>query len=212
MSLLLFGIIASEYSNCVDADLRQIESEGLTALVKVSDAELSRKSSAVMAFGDQIMRIHQQTTLIPVRYGSVLADEQEIIKHLTDHSAQYHTLLTKLDDCEEVGIRMTLIDSDKQADAPKASGQAYLLARKHVYSVPAVAAQQEIRINQTLAGLYREHRATLSVFNGQRSYLLSYLVPRATLRQFNQGYFDLAASMGTNVTLSGPWPPYNFSE
>ncbi|MFQ3171753.1 MAG: hypothetical protein ACI9DG_001790 [Oleispira sp.] len=214
MSLLLFGIIASEYSNPIDADLRQIQSEGLTALVKANDTELSRESSAVMAYGDQIMRIHQQTTLIPVRYGSLLADEQEVIKHLTDHSAHYHTLLAKLDDCEEVGIRMTLIDSDSDnaTNAQQASGQAYLLARKHVYSVPELAAQQEALINHTLAGLYREHRASLSLFNGQRTYLLSYLVPRATLMQFKEGYIDLVAGMGANVTLSGPWPPYNFSE
>jgi hypothetical protein len=212
MSLLLFGIIGGEYSGPIEADLRRIDSEGLTALVKVSDAELNRESSAVMAYGDQIMRIHQQTTLIPVRYGSLLANEQEVIKHLTDHAAHYHTLLAKLDDCEEVGIRMTLPDSDNEADAPKASGQAYLLARKHVYSVPELAAQQETLINYTLTGLYREYRATLSLFNGQRTYLLSYLVPRATLMQFKAGYIDLAASMDGNVTLSGPWPPYNFSE
>jgi hypothetical protein len=212
MSLLLFGIIAGEYSIPIDADLRGIQSEGLTALVKVNDAELNRESSAVMAYGDQIMRIHQQTTLIPVRYGSLLANEQEVIKHLTDHAAHYHTLLAKLDDCEEVGIRMTLPDSDNEVDVPKASGQAYLLARKHVYSVPELAAQQETLINHSLTGLYREHRATLGLFNGQRTYLLSYLVPRAMLVQFKAGYFDLAASMGDNVTLSGPWPPYNFSE
>jgi hypothetical protein len=211
MSLLLFGIIAGEYSSPIDTDIRRIQSERLTALVKVSDAELNRDSSAVMAYGDQIMRIHQQTTLIPVRYGTLLADEQEVIKHLTDHSAHYHILLSKLDDCEEVGIRMTLIDSDNEADAPQTSGQAYLMARKHVYSVPEFAAHQETVINNTLAGLFREHRATLSLFNGQRTYLLSYLVPRVTLMQFKARYFDLAESLGENITLSGPWPPYNFS-
>jgi hypothetical protein len=212
MSLLLFGIIAGENLNPIDSDLRRIQSEGLTALVKVSDAELNRESSAVIAYGDQIMRIHQQTTLIPARYGSLLADEQEVTKHLINHAAHYHTLLAKLDDCEEVGIRMTLPESENEADAPQASGQAYLLARKNVYSVPELAAQQETLINHTLAGLYRDHRATLSLFNGQRTYLLSYLVPRATLIQFKTGYFDLAASLGGNATLSGPWPPYNFSE
>jgi hypothetical protein len=217
MSLLLFGIISGDHSSSIDADLRLVQSEGLVALVKASDTELSRESSSIIAYGDQIMRVHQQTTMIPVRYGSLLADEQEVVKHLTDHSAHYHTLLAKLDDCEEVGIRMTLIDSDSDSDsdndndALQASGHAYLKARKHVYSVPELAAQQETLINHTLAGLYREHRATLSLFNGQRTYLLSYLVPRATLMQFKAGYFDLSASMGANVTLSGPWPPYNFS-
>jgi|TARA_B110000503_G_scaffold38105_1_gene62539 hypothetical protein len=212
MSILLFGITAGEYSSLIDPDLRTIQSEGLTALVKVNDAELSRESSAVIAYGDQIMRIHQQTTLVPVRYGSLLADEQEVIKHLKDHAAHYHTLLAKLDGCEEIGIRMTLQDSDHQANVPQTSGQAYLLARKNIYSVPELAVHQETQINQRLSGLYREHRAALSVFNGQRTYLLSYLVPRSTLSEFKVEFFELAAGMDANVSLSGPWPAYNFSE
>ena len=212
MSLLLFGIIAGECSSRVDADLRLIQFEGLAALVKVTHTELSRESTAVMEYGDQIMRIHQKTTLIPVRYGSLLADEQEVIKHLKDHASHYHALLAKLVDCEEFGIRIMLMDNDNTAVAAQTSGQAYLLARKNVYSVPEWATQQETLINHTLAGLYRERQTALSVFNGQRSYLLSYLVPRATLMRFKMDYANLAASMGTHVTLSGPWPPYNFAE
>jgi len=212
MSLLLFGIITGEHPITIDADLRLIQSEGLAALVRASDTELSRESSAVLEYGDKIMQIHQQTTLIPMRYGSLLADEKAVIKNLQDENAHYHSILAKLADCEEMGVRITLKNSEDETGAPQSSGQAYLLARKSIYSVPELAVQQEALINSVLAGFYQEQRATLSVFNGQRTYLLSYLVPRATLKQFKLGYFDLATSLGESVTVSGPWPPYNFVE
>lgn len=210
MSLLLFGIITGQSTITLDADLRLIQSERLAALVTTNDAELSRESAAVMEYGDKIMRIHQQTTLIPMRYGSLLADEDDVIKHLKDHADHYHALLLKLSDCEEVGIRITLKNREDETVAPQSSGQAYLLARKSIYSVSELATQQETLINNALAGLYREQRAMLSVFNGQRTYLLSYLVPRATLESFKSEYSKLTISAGEQVILSGPWPPYNF--
>ena len=210
MSLLLFGIITGQSTITLDADLRLIQSERLAALVTTNDAELSRESAAVMEYGDKIMRIHQQTTLIPMRYGSLLADEDDVIKHLKDHADHYHALLLKLSDCEEVGIRITLKNREDETVAPQSSGQAYLLARKSIYSVSELATQQETLINNALAGLYREQRAMLSVFNGQRTYLLSYLVPRATLESFKVGYSNLSISEAEHFIFSGPWPPYNF--
>jgi cytochrome P450 len=210
MSLLLFGIITGKSKITLEADLRLIKSEGLAALVTASDTKLSRESAAVMEYGDKIMRIHQQATLIPMRYGSLLADENDVIKHLKDHAVHYDALLLKLSDCEEVGIRITLKNSEDETVARLSSGQAYLLARKSIYSVSELATQQETLINSALEGLYREQRAMLSVFNGQRTYLLSYLVPRAKLEAFKAGYSNLNISEDEYVIFSGPWPPYNF--
>jgi hypothetical protein len=209
MSLLLFGIIRGKTTITLDADLRLIKSEGLAALVTASDTKLSWESAAVLEYGDKILQIHQQTTLIPMRYGSLLADEHDVIKHLKDHAVHYDALLLKLSDCEEVGIRITLKSEDETV-ARLSSGQAYLLARKSIYSVSELATQQETLINSALAGLYREQRAMLSVFNGQRTYLLSYLVPRATLESFKVGYSNLSISEAEHFIFSGPWPPYNF--
>ena len=210
MSLLIFGIIRGKSTITLEADLRLIQFEGLAALVTASDTKVSWESAAVLEYGDKILQIHQQTTLIPMRYGSLLADENDVIKHLKDHAVHYDALLLKLSDCEEVGIRITLKNSEDETVARLSSGQSYLLARKSIYSVSALATQQETLINSALAGLYREQRAIISVFNGQRTYLLSYLVPRATLELFKTGYSNLSISEDQHVIFSGPWPPYNF--
>ncbi len=215
MSLLLYGIIADDDAPLViEPTMRLIKAAGLAAIVTFCEAEISREPALVLAFGDQVMRIHQQTTVIPMRYGSVLVDEGEVINHLHEQQARYQTRLAELDNCEEMGIRITLdltADNDVITKPLHASGHNYLLARKRAYAIPEQAEQQTLLINKALAGLYRQHCAALSVFNGQHTYLLSYLVPRTGLPEFRERFNALAASITDPGFISGPWPPYNFT-
>lgn len=215
MSLLLYGIIADDDELLVvDPTMRLIKAAGLAAIFTVCEAEISREPALVLAFGDQVMRIHQQTTVIPMRYGSVLADEDTVIQHLHEYKVRYQVRLAELDNCEEMGIRITLdlTAEDEVITKPlPVSGHNYLLARKRAYAIPEQAEQQAILINKALAGLYRQHCADLSVFNGQYTYLLSYLVPRIKLPEFCERFNTLAESITDLGFISGPWSPYNFA-
>ena len=207
MSLLLYGIVFEDAQLDTEPDMQLISAAGLAAVVKANDTEISREPAVIIAYGEQINHIHQQTTLIPIRYGSELANENEVIQHLTSNALHYQTRLAELVDCEEMGIRLP-IDSfeDNQATKPL-SGYDYLLARKRVYAVPEQTEQQASILNNALAGLYRQQCAELSVFNGRRTYLLSYLVLRTELPIFREKLRDIIDSS----FISGPWPPYNFT-
>ncbi len=215
MSLLLYGIIADDDTPLViESTMRLIKAKGLAAIVTVCESEISREPALVLAFGDQVMHIHQQTTVIPMRYGSVLVDEGEVINHLHEHQVHYQKRLAELDNCEEMGVRITLdltAENDVITKPLQVSGYSYLLARKRAYAIPEKAEQQAILINNALAGLYRQHCAALSVFNGQDTYLLSYLVPRTGLPEFRERLNALAESITDPGFISGPWPPYNFA-
>jgi hypothetical protein len=212
-ALLLYGIVTEDAQIIIEPTMQLIKAAGLAAIVKASETEISREPAIVLAFGEQVMRIHQQTTLIPMRYGSVLVDEDTVIQHLLDHEARYQTRLAELDNCEEMGIRLSLgLATDDAITTPQhVSGHNYLLARKRAYAIPEHAEQQATLLNDALAGLYRQHCAAISVFNGQRTYLLSYLVPRTELPAFRDRLNTLADSMADLGFISGPWPPYNFA-
>jgi hypothetical protein len=207
MSLLLYGIIFENAPLAIDSELQIINAAGLAAIVKNNICEISREPAVIIAYGEQIKHIHQQTTLIPIRYGSELATEQEVIAYLTSHAEHYQTRLKELIDCEEMGIRLPIDSTEDNQTSKPISGYDYLLARKRVYAIPEQVEQQATLINNALAGLYRQHCAELSVFNGQRTYLLSYLVPRAELSFFRERLIVLIDQR----FISGPWPPYNFS-
>lgn len=209
MSLLLYGIIAESASPVLAPELQVIKASGLAAIVEPCAMQISRESATVLAYGDKIMQVHQQTTLIPIRYGSQLSDEAAVIAHLLAQQQNYRKRLEILDDGEEMGIRLLLDNADNNSLVPTHSktGHDYLLARKKAYAIPEKAEQQGDFLNKSLAGLYRQHCAELCFFNGQRSYLLSYLVTRTNLSAF----CHLANTLKENAIISGPWPPYSFA-
>lgn len=211
-ALLLYGIIAEDAQLAAEPEMQLIKAAKLAAIVKPSEPEISHESAVVLAFGEQVMRIHQQTALIPMRYGSVLADEYAVTQHLLNHEEGYRTRLVELADCEEMGIRLPLdLATDNVVTTPQISGYNYLLRRKRAYAVPEHVEQQATLLNNALTGLYRQHCAAISVFNGQRTYLLSYLVPRTELQAFRDKLNALADSITDIGFISGPWPPYNFA-
>lgn len=211
MSLLLYGIVAESLTLTLAPELQVISTNGLNAIVQACESELSREAESVLAYGTHIMLIHQQTTLIPVRYGSVLANQAAVMEHLARNSVAYHSRLAVLEDCEEMGIRLPLPAENETASSNISSGYDYLLARKRAYAVSEAALQQSDLLNNALAGLYREQRAELSVFNGQRTYLLSYLVPRCHLVAFKTRLAQLNDELIDKGFISGPWPLYNFA-
>ncbi|MDD5271148.1 MAG: GvpL/GvpF family gas vesicle protein [Methylovulum sp.] len=216
MSVMLYGIVAAEARLVLGSELHGVKAAGLTAIVSTVAAEISREAAAVLAYGEQVQHIHQQTTLIPTRYGNVLADGPAVAAHLHAHEVRYRAQLAELENCEEMGIRLVLDTmADESAGAVSTrhmSGHDYLLARKRAYSIPEPARQHADLLNTALAGLYRQHRAELSLFNGQRTYLLSYLVPRTGLALFCQRLDVFSAGLtGNNASISGPWPLYNFA-
>lgn len=212
MNLLLYGIVAGNARLAAVPEVGLIKAAGLAVIAKASETEISQEPALVLAFGEQVMRIHQQTTVIPMRYGSVLAGEEAVTRHLLDHAAHYQKQLATLVNCEEMGVRLSLgAAEDTTVTTKPVSGYGYLQARKRAYAVPEHAEQQATLLNNALAGLYRQHCAAISVFNGQRTYLLSYLVPRTDLQAFCDKLNVLAGSLTGIGSISGPWPPYNFA-
>lgn len=216
MSFLLYGIVANTAQFTLAAELQLIKTHRLAAVVAPCGTTISREPDKVLAYGKHIAHIHQQTTLIPVRYGSVLSDASAVITHLQSQQAHYSNRLMLLHDCEEMGIRIVL-DAQATSDSstnpvprPPESGHAYLLARKQAYAIPEQATQQAALLNHSLAGLYRQQQEELSLFNGQHTYLLSYLVARTELATFCRQFYRLADDI-KNSFISGPWPPYHFA-
>lgn len=212
MSLLLYGIVMEDSQLDIDPNMQLVKEGALVAIVTICEDEVSREPSIVLAFGEQVMQIHQQTTVIPMRYGSVLKNKDAVRQHLLEHQIHYQSCLIELNDCEELGIRLSLellTDHVVSLQQP-VSGHRYLQERKRVYEVPVCIEQQAEKINNVLIGLYRQHNVTFSVFNGRQTYLLSYLVPRSELDIFRQRLHELRNVIGDIGSMSGPWPPYNF--
>lgn len=212
MSFLLYGIVADgKPAKTPDESLVYIQGGGLFAVVAAS-GHISQDVESVLAFGKVVECIHRHTTIIPIRYGTLLPDADAVASHLSVMADDYRGRLAELAGCEEMGIRLPLPKPACPAKPapPTASGRDYLQSLKRKYSATEQAEHQAAALNLALAGLYRKQRGETGLFNGEPMYLLSYLVPRDKLPVFRERLDALADSGHFQGTVSGPWPPYNF--
>ena len=213
MNLLLYGIVA-ENALPVDFDesLLLIHAEGMAAVTACCE-QADQDVETVLAFGNVVGRIHQHTTIIPIRYGSLLPDEAAVIEHLTEKAAHYRQRLFELQGCEEMGIRLPMaMPEPNPPPNPKAiSGHDYLRAIKRKYSATEQAEKEAAELDMALAGLFNKRCGETGLFAGQHTYLVSYLVPRDRLDAFRAKLDGLFETGNHKGIISGPWPPYNFA-
>ncbi|MFM8443014.1 MAG: GvpL/GvpF family gas vesicle protein [Methylococcus sp.] len=213
MSLLLYGMIGSgETIQVPGVNLVLISGGGLIAIATQID-HVEQDIESVLTFGAVIECIHRQTTIIPIRFGTQLPDSAAISNYLSAMAGHYQSRLAALAGCEEMGIRLPMETdfTDHGPPVSNSSGRDYLLSLKRKYSTTERAERQVEALNDTLAGLYRDQRGEAGWFNNKPMYLVSYLVPRTTLPAFRQKLDELVRTGVCPGSISGPWPPYNFT-
>lgn len=209
-----------------------VEKHGLCSAVgEFSDRGATYKTSHVLLYHETIAWFHNQVTVIPFRFGTVLdecADAERLLERRTDH---YKKLLQDLKGCSEMGIRAiveeprlprreSLSVGDLQGSSSKNPGKMYLSQRRICHQRDSVAAQaNELaveRYRSSFEGIFRKFRSEVSRSEGTNGITdtvmrsLYFLVPKELLAHFRRTFADLASREDAKLLLSGPWPPYNF--
>jgi hypothetical protein len=210
-----------------------VEENDLGAVVSaIPYSEIPTDSSTILTYHNVVESLHDQFGVIPLRFGTLFGDEAEINRLLEKHGERYKVLLTKLDGCVEIGIRVILNNGAIKTDEGRnkasvlsppnciGTGAAYLAHRKAHHDAEALATennQREIeRYRLPFEGLFVGFKGETSEstpFRDQSSTLflsLYFLVRRQALGAFREVYEQLKTRETTKMMLSGPWPPYNF--
>ena len=165
--------------------------------------------------------IHSHISILPVRYGTVLADEEAVGHFLGNRCEDLLRDLVRVEGTGEIGLRVDLADpatpppsrNQDVKDLPAISPGQYLALRRQRYEWKdrldrraRLAAENFV---QAVHGLYREWRALTSTMPA--IVRLAFLVPRDLWGAFRE---RLEATMpeqaSRQCTLLGPWPPYSF--
>jgi hypothetical protein len=229
-------VIASE----VDIDQFQNQVKNLLS-------ELTKTAGAVQSGAGEILQAHenvidilmQDTTVVPLKFGTILKDEKAALKMLQDHEERFKSLLAKftgrvewvlkayadkqalLKHIVQIGPKFT---SPAEKQEKLSRGAAYILGRKMEEElkdeVVARFAQVSEEIFQELGKDASEAKLndTLSqkVTGKKKEMILNavYLVEREKVAQFcQQGkrFMEEYGFMGLDLEFSGSWPPYNFT-
>jgi len=181
----------------------------------------------------------RRTSVVPLRFGAIYLEREGVARMLSERSAQLRAVLARVGGREEWGLNVyverarlreevtrvseRLREMSERADA-SAPGQAYLL-RKKIESLRDEEARAETRrvaaeVERRLAAS-SDGAARLRVLKdeaagqGELAARLAFLVRREAFEEFRAAAEALAAEytpLGFRFELTGPWPPYNFTE
>ena len=180
---------------------------------------------------EQLMR---RFTLLPVRFGTVLADDREVEALLVARYATFQRNLKRVANRVELDIKILWPDEEIRREiqvssppverirveaALAAPGKNYLLRRMQEQTVIEEMRRRAIDLSETIHRtlLHYASEGTCDSFVSPGLVMSAhYLVERARVEQFRQVVVGLESEprepKGTclHFLCSGPWPPYNF--
>lgn len=211
-----------------DSALRLAVAGGLAAVVSDwPQATVNRSSDAVDAalvweHEHVIERVMAGCTVLPMRFGSLLADDERVQALLLERQATLQADLVHVDGCVELGLRVLWDPPVPDAVDPPVTvpvsvptpGVLYLLRRAAEEQRRQAVRAAGATLAQELSHRLRTRSVDMrqSVLQTERMLLTaSFLVPQdevaaflAAVEELRQEYSHLA------FMCSGPWPPYHF--
>lgn len=197
-------------------------------------AELEAK---VRAHDDVLRRLLPEGPVVPLRFGTAVADEEDARALLSRHREELQSALSRLAGAAEWGVKgywseealHRHVSAAREAagvDGPEGGaggGTSYLLARQRRREMSTDAARVRDRVvsecHRRLSQAARD--AVLLPLDSaagdrdRRQLVLngSYLVPQDWLSDFHETVSELSAAhadTGLVLETTGPWPPYSF--
>jgi hypothetical protein len=157
-------------------------------------------AEALLAYERVLETLMEEHTLLPMRFGSVLAGEDELEELLTARRDEFSVSLARVRGRVELGIRARL---PAETSKPE-SGRAYLAAK-------LATRRSAADLHAELAPLAADstYRVTSDPEPG---FAGSYLVDRDRLDAFRRAFDAMRAERPQlGLTCTGPWPPYSFT-
>jgi hypothetical protein len=160
---------------------------------------------------DVVVRaVFEHQPVLPLRFGTILRDEQAAVRLLTDHHDEAAAWLDRVAGHREWGVRARLARPEKPTETPaeNLSGTAYLAMRRDRLAAAARTRRDGASAAAELHKALSRH-TTESTQRTKTTLLLdtAYLVPAAAEAAFlaeTERFPELA------VEATGPWPPYSF--
>lgn len=236
MPTYVYAVTAAEHPLRLDGvrgvgdpagEVRTLSAGPLSAVVSDAPAGLRPKRRDVMAHQAVLERLMGDGAVLPMRFGLVGPDDDQVTDSLTRDSASYTTRLREVDGCLEYHLKVSREEDDllKEIieDLPEArrlnevtrrdpGAQREKMALGEILS-REVRARQELTAQDMISRLSPFSKGQ-AVGEPTSSHFLnvSFLVGRTKAADFAEGVHQEAERRGDGYTLRlhGPLPPYSF--
>lgn len=213
MSILLYAISRDDARAPAAPELQEICAAGLRALAGPVQEPLTADLEELVHYEETLESVMAQHTILPMRFGSVVGDEQEVRELLTARAREFGTVLAQLDGAVEFGVQASVTSDPGLADTgvseAAGAGQAYMHGLQRQQH-----ARRELRtwMDAALKPVVRRSVYRVTPVCGANSISAAYLVDSAAQEQFLRCVAGLAETADRHLSWSGPWPPYTFVE
>ena len=220
----------------IDVDAFQKQVKSLLSELTTTTGQ-SRTETLLQLHEDVVDALIQDSTLVPFKFGTILKDEKAVLKMLQDNEEKFRKLLAKFTGKVEWGLKVyadnqAFIKYSLQTEPPlqqqpreKVSrGTAYLLGKKIEEELKNTALA---RLSEVTESIFQElgkdvcearlNKTLPQKLTGKTKEMVLntvYLVEQAKVSDFckqGKNLMEKYASMGLELEVSGPWPPYNFT-
>jgi Gas vesicle synthesis protein GvpL/GvpF len=186
------------------APFRAVRRGGLSIVWKEARAVEEPTADDLWRHGEQLEQLMEDRDVLPVRYGTVVRDEDAAARVLDQRRGELAAGLERVRGAVELALRVRRTDSGagEPKDAHELTGREYLGAR-------AGGVRAAMGVHESLTAVARE-----CIVQPSGDLLrVAYLVDRddveafvALVRRLQDEHEDLA------LVCTGPWPPFSFAE
>ena len=166
----------------------------------------------------------KNVTVVPMKMFTMFSSDDRALEEMRSRRRDILAVARRIAGCEEWGVRITRRPPDVarvHAESTRpTSGSAFLAARKEARDlargVARAATESAERAYDSLSAISRDARRRDAAPAGAVAPPLldaAFLVPAARRSRFKAAARRLAATAataGTEMTVTGPWPAYNF--
>ncbi len=209
MSLLIYCVTGTSAANSLAHTgvgsmlVETVEHNGLRVFVSESKSGSPKDvRDHALTFHRVLKDIFQSAAIIPFRFPTILSDRSEVIAHLTEHSEEYASALSRLRDLVQMEVRIQFKEGGPDT-AAKPSGREYL---RHIQARRAkleMAAKEFRQLGASLIKAWRQRDST----HGIRCFAL---IDRTAVIDFQREIGNIPIRPELTARLSGPWPATQF--
>ncbi|GAB1543249.1 GvpL/GvpF family gas vesicle protein [Scytonema sp. NUACC21] len=196
-----------------------INKSGLSALVEpdISLESLQNNDEslikAVLSHDRVICEVFRQTTVLPLRFGTSFASQDNLLTYLESHAEKYLEKLNQINGKSEYILKFTPRTLDETTTPTPSGGRQYFLAKKQRYQTQqnfyVTQTTEWENIVQTIGQIY-ESKIVQQEDKEPRIYLLVRSQDEPLLTEQFLAWQEACPSW--ELQLGEPLPPYHFIE
>jgi hypothetical protein len=190
--------------------------------------DLAWVGTCAAAHESVVERMTREGAVVPMKLFTLFESDERAVAHIGKMRARLERVLDRIAGCDEWGVRILLdevraaraeVERARAALGSRASGRGFLEMKKKqhdaIVKLSSNARAEADELYDALAGVARaaQRRAAQKELAGRVLLDAVFLVPARTADKFRERVASTAEDMaarGYEVSLTGPWPAYNF--